>query len=240
MRTRSTTAPLGLRLVHATVFLGLAVIAVLAAREEWQHLLLTLRQPYTTGDQARLTAVLAGAVAIACGLWLVGALLTRRSAPSFVSLLIGLSLVFAGASAGRAEERPTPMGVNLALLEATRGVQHELGSRLQREGVVPDTAAFASALAATRAGPNFEVRDRRGRVVPVRIVEVKDRDGSVAPVPGQVWLLKSRGGGAFALRPVGLGPDGRALPLVDDQGRALWLEASFQLSGPLVPEDASP
>lgn len=240
MSGRPTTAPLGLRLVHAAVFLGLAALTVLAAWDEGQHLLLTRHQVFTTGAPPRLGAVFAGAVATVSGIWLVVALLLRRSAPSVVSLLIGLSFVFAGATAGRAEDRPTPLSVNVALLQATRGVQHELGSRLQREGVVPDTAAFSSALAATRAGPNFEVRDRRGRPVPVRIVEVRDREGSVAPTPGEVWLLKSPGGGAFALRPVGLGPDGDALPLVDDQGRALWLEAAYQLTGPLVPADDSP
>ena len=82
---RVPAAPLGLRLVHACVFLGLASLAVRAALPEWDQLQQQLARSYLVGEGVRPGVLAAGLTAGISGLAIVLALLRRRSAhPSSV------------------------------------------------------------------------------------------------------------------------------------------------------------
>lgn len=232
---RTDAAPFGLRLVHAIVFSALGFLVARASRPEWEQLLHMLRRPFIIGAPPQPGLLLAGLVAALSVLTLWIFLVRGRSAPTALSVVIGGALSWSMFVAAPEETRVSAARVNLELLEATRGVQHRLGSQLQREGEVAPVEAFQLALAETRAPRHVELRDNRGRRVDIRLKTVSDMEVEVEPVPGEIWLWRSPGGGAFALRAVGIDAEGHPHPLTDDRGDALWLEAAYQPAGGASP-----
>lgn len=226
--SRADAAPFGLRLVHAGVFTALGYLVLRASRPEWEQLHHMATRPFIIGAPPQPGLLIAGAVAAGSVLALWVFLVRGRSAPTALSVLVGVALAWSMLVPAPDAQRVSPARVNLELLEATRGVQHRLGSLLQREGEVASEAAFREALAETRAPRHVELRDGRGRRMDIRLKRVSDMDAEVTPVPGEIWLWRSPGGGAFALRAVGIDAMGHPQPLTDDQGRALWLEAAYQ------------
>lgn len=231
----SDAAPFGLRLVHAAVFSALGLLVVRASRPEWEQLHQMVTRPFIIGAPPQPGLLLAGVAAALSVLTLWIFLIRGRSAPTALSVAIGVSLAWSMLVAAPEETRVSPARVNLELLEATRGVQHRLGSELQREGEVASEEAFRSALAETRAPRHVELRDNRGRPMDIRLRSVPSMDAEVEPIPGEVWLWRSPGGGAFALRAVGIDATGHPHPLTDDRGEALWLEAVYQPSELSIP-----
>lgn len=226
--SRADAAPFGLRLVHAGVFTALGVLVLRASRPEWEQLHQMLTRPFIIGAAPQPGLLVAGLVTVVAVLALWVFLLRGRSAPTALSVVIGVALAWSMLAPADDALRVSPARVNLELLEATRGVQHRLGSQLQREGEVASEEAFREALAETRAPRHVELRDGRGRRMDIRLKSVSDMDAEITPIPGEIWLWRSPGGGAFALRAVGIDAMGQPQPLVDDRGRALWLEAAYQ------------
>jgi len=226
--SRTDAAPFGLRLVHAAVFSALGLLVLRASRPEWEQLHHLVTRPYIIGAAPQPGLLLAGLAAAVSVLILWISLVRGRSAPTILSGIIGVALAWSMLVAAPDEGRVSPARVNLELLEATRGVQHRLGSQLQRDGEVAPEEAFRTALAETRAPRHVELRDQRGRRMDIRLRPVPSMDAEVEPIPGEVWFWRSSGGGAFALRAVGIDAAGHPHPLTDDQGEALWLEATYQ------------
>lgn len=240
MSGRAAAAPLGLRLAHAVVFLGLAGLAVRGALPEVEQLQRQLTRDFLVGEGVRVGLLGAGIAAGIAGLALVWALLRGRSASGAFSVVIGLALAWSALAQRSPVVRPPASSVNLELLQAGRAVQHRMGQRLVREGEAPPVAEFERALAETRAPSSVVIRTPTGERLPIRIVQIAEQVDQPAPVPGTVWLWRSPDGAAFALRPVGVTPGGDAWPLRDETGAALWLEAVHQPDGALLPAEALP
>lgn len=226
--SRSDAAPFGLRLVHAGVFTALGLLVLRASRAEWEQLHRMVTRPFIVGAPPAPGLLIAGLAAAISILTLWFFLVRGRSAPTALSVVIGVALAWSMLVPSPEASRVSSARVNLELLESTRGVQHLLGSQLQREGEVAPEEAFHRALAETRAPRHVELRDSRGRRMDIRLRVVPDMDAGIEVIPGEIWLWRSPGGGAFALRAVGLDAEGHPHPLTDDRGQPLWLEASYQ------------
>jgi hypothetical protein len=233
-------SPLGLRLVHAAIFLAFAAAVVAAAVPEWRHLAAALGQPFHVGEPPRWPLLGACVLAAAGALRLLWGLVRGRSAPLWASaaILLGFVGTVAGGARGPAAERSED-AANLAFLRTARRVHLAMVQELQARGEVPVAPGpWRQALEA--AGPRADrVRTRAFRPVPPELVWLSSEEARPEPlVPGALWVHVSPDGASFTLRAVGLRA-GQPSLLPDEDGAVLVLRGLYNPElppSPAVPE----
>ncbi|QSQ14723.1 hypothetical protein [Myxococcus landrumensis] len=232
MTTRSVvgaSSPVGLRLLHAAVFLAMAAGVLYVSVPEWRHVLLVLGQPFHAGPLPRWL-LLAGSLVAAVGvLPLAWGLVRGRSAPLWASGAVLVSLVGAvGAGDGRplAEAR-SEESANLAILRVGRRVHLSMVQELQAHGGAPiDVESWRKALEVAGPAPD-RIRTRELRAVAPHVVWLESDEDSAEPmVPGSLRVHVTPDGVAFSIRLVGL-RDGKPVLLLDDRGKELVLRGLF-------------
>ncbi|QSQ25048.1 hypothetical protein JY651_08990 [Pyxidicoccus parkwayensis] len=245
MTTRSVAgqpSPLGLRLVHAAVFLAFAAGVVVTAVPEWQHLSHALGQPFHAGAPPRWLVLVGSLLAAAGTLRLAWGLVRGRTAPLWASGAILLAVVgtlAAGAPRGLEETR-SESAANLDLLRVARRVHLAMVQELQAHAGAPvDVEAWRQAL--TRAGAREGlVRTRTFRPVPPQVLWLPSEQAvPEALVPGALLVHVAPEGVGFSVRVVGL-EHGRPALLKDDQGATLVLRGLYNPDLPPPPEPSLP
>ncbi|NTX56122.1 hypothetical protein [Myxococcus sp. CA039A] len=244
MTTRSEVgapSPLGLRLLHAAVFLAMAGGVVYVAVPEWRHIAQVLGQSFHSGPLPRWTLLAGSVLAVVSGLRLVWGLVRGTSAPLWASAVALLSVVGAvGAGDGRSlKETRSEEATNLSLLRVARRVHLSMVQELQAHGETPtDEESWRKALVV--AGPNNEqLRTREFRAVPVQIVWLESEESRPSPlIPNTLWVHVTPDGIGFSIRPVGLRAGEPAL-LQDDRARELVLRGLYNPDLPPMREPAA-
>ncbi|MDY7229437.1 hypothetical protein [Hyalangium rubrum] len=243
--TKPSPAPvrssLGLRLVHAAVFLAFAAAATVAALPEWRHGLDVLGRAYHVGTPPRAVLVLGSVLAVAGASSLLFSLLRNRSAPMVASWLIlgGLVASIVGTAGSPEPERPTEVAANTALIQLGQRVQVAMVSQLQERGEVP-VALGPWQHALERVAPPGRFRTRGFRAVPPQVVAVATPEALPAPLlPGALLLHVSSDGASFELRLVGLS-QGEPQVLRDETGAPVVLRGLFNPSLPATPARSLP
>lgn len=244
MTGRSAAAapsPLGLRLLHAAVFLAFAAGVGAAALPEWRHLAHALGQPFHVGEPPRWLVLAACLLAAAGALRLLWGLARGRSAPLWASglVLLGVLGTMAGGRPGAPTER-SEEAANLAFLRTARRVHLAMVQQLQAHGEVP-VAPESWRQALEAAGPRSDrVRTRAFRAVPPQVVWLASEAALPEPlVPGALGVYVSPDGAAFTLRPVGMRAGSPSL-LLDEGGAPLVLRGLFNPDLPPSPDVPEP
>lgn len=215
----SRDSAIGLRVIHALVFVGFGAFGLVAAREELSHLVASQRQPLHHGDPPSALALL-GVVAILVGLGLIVAAIPRdRSAPLWASLAVLGGFALTVVALQKTPEGRNAPAANLAILNAAKAVHRQFVAELQQGGEVPIAigrweAAFAAELPV--------VRTRSYSHVPYKVQRV-DAPGAIPEdlTPGTVLLYVSPDGARFELVPVGFGEEGEAWVLENREGETV-------------------
>ena len=242
---RAAASPLGLRVVHALVFLALAAPVLWGSAPEWRHLAHALSQPFHAGAPPS-AALLAGALLAAAGaLRLLAGLVRGRSAPLWASGAVLAALLLAWAAQGRGAGTDLERSegrANLAFLQVGRRVHFSMVGALQRDGESSrDEAAWVRALAGATARED-RVRDRLLRAQPPRVRLTAAPDSvPESLVPGEVLVWVSPDGATFELRLVGFDEAGVRPALLRDPEThgALVLKGLFNPDLPRGSEPAS-
>lgn len=232
-------APLALKAIHAAVFLSFSGLSVAAAWPELLQLRFGLAGPWHSGTPPSWPAVLGCAASFGAGLFVAVRLVSRREVTLYVSGAVLLGFAAALTASGHAAERRSVGGGNLYLLELARALRAQMGGRLQALAAVPDAPAeWDAALEglAEKAPGGSPLRDRAFRRVQPRALLVEDPGWSgEGEAPGTIGVWISADRVEFALLPVGLSPQGRAQPLLDDRGGRIRLKGVFN---PDIPQGA--
>jgi hypothetical protein len=235
-------SPLGLRLLHAAVFLAFAAAVSVTALPEWRHTAAALGRPYHVGEPPRAFLLLGSAVALAGAVSLLVALVRGRSAPQAASWLIlgGLVAGIFGASGARPPVRPSEIAANTELIQVGQRVQVAMVSQLQERGEVPVTREPWQRTLEQGVSPTKWPRSRDFRPVPPQVVLVATPEARPEPLtPGSLLLHVSPDGAAFELRLVGL-EEGRPRVLVDETGAAVVLRGLYNPDLPSAPAHPLP
>lgn len=232
-------SPLGLRLVHAVLFIAFAVGVGVASVPEWTHLSQALSQPFHAGAAPRWL-VLAGSLLAAVGTVCLGWELVRgRSAPLWVSgvILLGVMATLAGGRPQGLEQSRTDVAANLELLRVARRVHLLMVHELQSHGETPQSQdAWHAALQQSGAS---EVRVLTRSFLPVypQVAWLASESALPDPlVPGQLAVHVTPDGVGFSVRMVGL-HQGQPALLKDDLGATLVLRGLYN---PDLPPPAQP
>ena len=233
-------SPLGLRLVHAALFLAFAAGVVTAAVPEWRHLTRALGQPFHVGAPPRWPLMGGSLLAALGALRLCWGLARSRSAPLWASgaILLGLVGTLASGSPRGLEETRSEVAANLDLLRLARRVHLAMVQVLQAEGGAPvDPEAWRRAFLQAGAGEApGRVRTRAFTAVEPQVLWLPSEEASPEPlVPGALAVHVTPDGVGFTLRVVGL-EAGRPTLLKDDQGAVLRLRGLYNPDLPPPPE----
>ncbi|QQR42091.1 hypothetical protein JKA73_23500 [Myxococcus xanthus] len=222
-------SPLGLRLVHAVLFVAFAVGVGVASVPEWTHLTQALSQPFHAGAVPRWL-VLAGSLLAAVGTARLGWELVRgRSAPLWASgvILLGVMATLAGGRPQGLEQSRSDVAANLELLRVARRVHLLMVHELQSHGETPRSQdAWRAALQKSGAS---EVRVYTRAFLPVhpQIAWLPSESAVPDPlVPGQLAVHVTPDGVGFSVRLVGL-HQGQPALLKDDLGATLVLRGLY-------------
>ena len=204
-----------LKVLHAAVFLGLAVATCLLVFPEARQLAFALSAPYHFGAPPSIGALIAGNLAVFGGGLLVRSLFRRQPVPLGVSALIvaafamGVVTPVAPDQAGRSWA-----AADREILAAARKVHLEAVQRLQAKGeITAEGWSAPSALSPART-PSFAR-------LPYQVVFGKgDR-------PGALCVQLSEDGVSFELRALGFAPDGTVALLADENGAPLVLRGTY-------------
>jgi hypothetical protein len=222
-------SPLGLRLIHAAVFLAFAAGAVAAALPEWRHGVFALGRPYHTGSPPRALLLLGSVLAAVGAAGLLLALARSRSAPRYNSWLIlgGAAATVLGTAGRPPPERPSELAANTALIHFGQGLQRAMVDRLQQQGEVPVAPGPWQETLEQLPPPRHPFRTRTFRQVTSQVWKVETPESHPEHLlPGSVLLFVSPDGASFELRLVGL-REGRPAPLVDDTGAPVTLRGLY-------------
>ncbi|AEI68123.1 hypothetical protein [Corallococcus macrosporus] len=235
-------SPLGLRLVHAALFLAFAAGVVVASVPEWTHLAQALRQPFHAGGAPRWL-VLAGALLAVVGTARLGWDLVRgRSAPLWASggILLGVMATLAGGKPQGLEQSRSEVAANLELLRVARRVHLQMVHELQSHGETPRSQdAWRAALQQSGAS-EARVFTRAFRPVLPQLAWLPSESALPEPlVPGQLAVHVTPDGVGFTVRLVGL-EKGQPVLLEDDQGAPLVLRGLYNPDLPPPSQQALP
>jgi hypothetical protein len=221
--TQASSAPPGLKVVHAAVFLFFAGLAVSAASPELAQLRFAASGPYHAGTPPFWPAVIGSALAVGGYAVVLVRLVQKKEVSLFVSGAIGLGLVLALTVNATQPAQRSIDGANVALVEIARELQRGLGARLQKDAEVP--LAWDDALAAAlnkHADQPFEGRDRLFRSLKVRTQQVSEaRWEGQGAVPGTLGIWVSDDRAQFTITPIGLTLSGQPGLLRDDRDQPI-------------------
>jgi hypothetical protein len=207
-------SPLGLRLVHAAVFLAFAAGVASAALPEWRHLAHALGQPFHVGAPPRWLALAA-------------------------SLLAAAGTLASGSPRGLEETR-SESAANLDFLRVARRVHLAMVQELQAHGGAPvDVEAWRRAL--HQAGAREpRVRTRGFQPVEPQVLWLPSEEALPEPLlPGALAVHVTPEGVGFSMRVVGL-EQGRPTLLKDERGATLELRGLYNPDLPPAPEPELP
>jgi hypothetical protein len=234
---------LGLRLVHAAVFLAFAAGVVVAALSEWRHGVLVLGQPFHVGEPPRAFLLLGSVLAVVGAVSVLVALARGRSAPQVSSWLIlsGLVAGMYGASGPLPPVRPSEHSVNIGFIETAQRVQLLMVSQLQELGEVPVAhEPWQRALDQISPSALHWARTRQFKPVPPQVVLVDTPEALPRQlIPGSLLLHLSPDGAAFEMRLVGLS-QGQPQVLKDETGVDLVLRGLYNPDLPSEPARSLP
>ncbi|MCP3145303.1 hypothetical protein [Pyxidicoccus xibeiensis] len=235
-------SPLGLRLVHAVVFLAFAAGVLVASRVEWLHVAHALGQPFHAGAPPRWLLLGASLLSAVGSLRLGVALARGRSAPGWASgaILLGVVGTLAAGRPQGLEETRSESAANVEFLRVARRVHLAMVGELQAHGGAPvEPEAWRSALARAE-GREARVRTRTFQPVAPQVVWLPSEAAVPEPlVPGSLAVHVTPDGVGFTVRVVGL-VDGRPALLRDDQGALLVLRGLYNPDLPPPTEQAVP
>ena len=235
-------SPLGLRLVHAAVFLAFAAGVASAALPEWRHLAHALGQPFHVGAPPRWLVLAASLLAAAGALRLGWALARSRTAPLWASgvILLAVTGTLAVGSPRGLEETRSETAANLDFLRVARRVHLAMVQELQAHGGAPvDVETWRRAL--RQAGAR-EARVRTHAFQPVepQVLWLPSEEALPEPLlPGALVVHVTPEGVGFSMRVVGL-EQGRPTLLKDERGATLELRGLYNPDLPPAPEPAPP
>ena len=232
-------SPLGLRLVHAALFLAFAAGVGAASAPEWTHLVGALAQPFHAGAAPRWL-VLAGSVLAAAGVVRLGWDLARgRSAPLWASgvILLGVMATLAGGNPLGLEQSRAEVTANLELLRVARRVHLQMVHELQSHGETPRSQEAWRAALQQAGADDVRVYTRTFQPVRPQVAWMPSESAVPEPlVPGQLAVHVTPDGVGFTVRLVGL-EKGRPVLLEDDQGATLILRGLYN---PDLPPPSAP
>ncbi len=232
-------SPLGLRLVHAALFLAFAAGVGVVALPEWTHLVHALGQPFHVGAAPRWL-VLLGSVLAAVGTARLGWELARgRSAPLWASgvILLGVMSALAGGDPRGLEMSRSEVAANIELLRVARRVHLQMVHELQTHGETPLSQDVWRTALQQAGGGEAWASTRAFRAIRPQIAWLPSESALPDPlVPGQLAVHVTPDGVAFSVRLVGL-EEGRPVLLKDDQGGTLLLRGLYN---PDLPPPSAP
>ncbi len=234
------TSPLGLRLVHAALFLAFAAGVGVVSVPEWTHLSSALTQPFHAGGAPRWL-VLVGSVLAAVGTArLAWELLRGRSAPLWASgvILLGVMSTLAGGRPQGLEQSRSEVAANLDLLRVARRVHLQMVHELQSHAETPQSQDVWRTALHQAGADQARVYTRTFQAVHPQLAWMPSESAVPEPlVPGQLAVHVTSDGVAFSVRLVGL-EQGRPVLLKDDQGATLVLRGLYNpdLPPPTAPQ----
>jgi hypothetical protein len=217
MTTPAGPAALGLRIIHAIVFLGFASAAVAGTHLELLHLFRALTQPYNSGTPPELLPCISGVLSALLAAFLLVCLVLRRRVPLAVS---GLMLIAFGLSftvlLHHAEQR-SPPGANVKALDAARALHHDLDDLLKQSGHVPQGVQAPDGASPYR---------RRDFSALAWHLEKTPKLDALPPGAEPGWLLLhvSDDRAEFGVTVVGIDPHGAPMLLKDEDGNPVELK----------------
>jgi|GEM_PF-1246054 hypothetical protein len=235
-------SPLGLRWVHAALFLAFAAGTVALSLPEWRHLSLALGQPFHVGAPPRWLLLGASLLAAGGALRIGWGLARAHSAPLWASgvILLALMASVAGGTPRELAATRSEVAANRDFLRVARRVHLAMVQELQTHGeapVAPEDWRRALRQSADREAP---VRTRTFQPVERQVLWLPSEDATPAPlVPGTLAVHVTPDGVGFSVRVVGL-EQGRPGLLRDDQGAPLVLRGLYNPDLPLLPEPPLP
>jgi hypothetical protein len=217
---RAAPAPVGLRLLHAIVFLGFAASAVAGTHIELLHLYRSLSHPFNSGTPPDLFPCISGLASLLLAAFLLLRVVLRQTVPLAVSavMLVAFGLSFT-TLLGEPALRSVP-GANAKALEAAREIHAGLSGPLQKEGRVPE--------AVPQPKGESPFRRRGFSSLPWHVEKVSNTSAlPLGAEPG--WLLvhvnDDRAG--FTITTVGVNSEGKAVVLADEHGEPIELRGAF-------------
>lgn len=233
-------SPLGLRLVHAAVFIAFAAGVIVTVLPEWRHLAHALGQPFNVGAPPRWLALGASLLALVGAVRLGWGLVRGRSAPLWASgaILLAVPATLASGSPRGLEETRSEVAANLEFLRVARRVHLAMVQELQAHAGAPvDVDVWRTAL--VRAGPREGlVHTRAFRPVEPQVLWLPSEEAVPgALVPGALAVHVLPEGVGFSVRVVGL-KEGRPVLLKDEEGGTLVLRGLYNPD--LPPAEAGP
>lgn len=218
MKLPAGPAPLGLRILHAIVFLGFSSTAIAGTHLELLHLVHAVTQPFNSGTPPQVLPCLSGLLSLLLAAFLIVRLFLRQSVPVGVSalMLVAFGLSFT-VLLHPPEQRSVP-GANVKALDAARALHHDLDDLLKQSGRVPDDVKAPQ-------GPSpFH---RRFDALPWHVEKTARLDALPSGAePGWLLLDVSDDRKGFGVSAVGIDPSGTPIVLRDDQGNPVELKGA--------------
>ena len=229
---RAPASPLGLRAVHALVFLGFGAAAAAGMMTELRQLSEGLFYPWHFGSPPSAVGVAAALTALLLCAGLVVFLFIGRSAPIWMSVVMLLCLLGSIFNQDYPFSRRSAPGANLQMLEVAKLLHEEIRLKLQATGRVPARRVeWEQALIAV-VGDNPKLQSSYHRRFfarqPWRAELIANEGDFLADAaPGTFQIYVPTDASRFTLTMLGLDSEHQVVRLRDDQGEVFALKGVF-------------